>query len=253
MNPEWTTPPSAPVDSFLVHPLAGVIGETWQEYRRHAGRLLPLSAAGVAVAMLSTGLVHLIADGFNPLVTLLLELPAAWLVLRLVDFGLQAVAAGIIYERRSPGRPPPARLRECLGEITTLWLVTGFAVLGGLLLLVIPGICLTVVWSVCVPVAVIERTGPRAALRRSRELTYCYGWSVFGRLAGLALIQSVVSSALRGAFAWLPAGWRLWVENGLIYVLFIPAGAVLATLIYYRLTAVEAAEATAREAAGLAD
>jgi hypothetical protein len=203
--------------------------------------------------MLAVGVVHLMAGRFSPLVMLLFELPAAWLVLKLADFGLQAVTVRIIHERRSPGGPPPARLRECLGEITTLWLVTSFAVLGGLLLLVIPGICLTVMWSVCVPVAVIERAGPRAALSRSWELVRGNGLSVFGRLVVLTLIQSVVSSGLRGAFAWLPSAWRLWVENGLLYVLFIPAGAVLATLMYYRLTAAEAAETAAQAAAGLTD
>ena len=43
------------------------------------------------------------------------------------------------------------------------------------------------------------------------------------------------------AFAWLPASWRLVVEQGVLYTLFIPAGAVLATLIYYRITAARAA------------
>jgi len=218
-----------------------VLGETWQEYRLHAPRLLPFSAAGIGVAILATELVRLVADRFNPLVALLLELPAAWLVVKLADFLLQAMTVRIIHESRSLSGPPPARLRECLGEITTVWLVTSFAVLGGLTLLVIPGICLAVMWSVCVPVIVIERAGPLAALGRSRELIRGHGWGVFGRLVGLALIQSVVSMAVRAAFAWLPASWQLVVEQGVVYNLFIPAGAVLATLIYYRLTAARAA------------
>src|SRR4029077_1546410 len=99
-------------------------------------------------------------------------------------FLLQAVTVRIIHERRSLGGPRPARLRECLGEITTVWLVTSFAVLGGTLLLVIPGICLTVMWSVCVPVIVIERTGPLAALGRSRQLIRGPGWGGFARHPG---------------------------------------------------------------------
>ena len=245
VNPEWTAPhwtatslaDAPPLDN----PLAGVIGETWQEYRRHAPRLLPFSAAGVGVAILATELVRLVAGRFNPLVALLLELPAAWLVVKLADFLLQTMTVRIIHESRSLGGLPPARLRECLGEITTVWLVTSIAVLGGLTLFVIPGICLAVMWSVCVPVIVIERAGPLAALGRSRELIRGHGWGVFGRLVGLALIQSVVSVAVRAAFAWLPAAWRLVVEQGVLYTLFIPAGAVLATLIYYRITAARAA------------
>jgi hypothetical protein len=132
-----------------------------------------------------------------------------------------------------------------------VWLVTSFAVLGGLLLFVIPGICLSVMWSVCVPVIVIERAGPLAALGRSRELIRGYGWGVFGRLVGLTLIQSVVSSVVRAALAWLPASWQLVMQQGVVYTLFIPAGAVLATLMYYRLTAAEGAERAAAAAAGI--
>jgi hypothetical protein len=256
VNPEWTAP-RLPDGSFASpppyggNPLAGVIGETWQEYRRHAARLLPLAAAGTVVAIGASELVRLPLGRLNPLVALLLELPAAWLVLKLVDFLMQTMTVGIIHERRSLGGPAPARLRECLGEVTTVWLVASFAVVGGLLLFVIPGICLSVMWSVCVPVIVIERAGPLAALGRSRELIRGYGWSVFGRLVGLALIQSVVSSVVRAAFAWLPASWQLVVQQGVVYTLFIPAGAVLATLMYYRLTAAEAAERAAAAAAGI--
>jgi hypothetical protein len=39
----------------------------------------------------------------------------------------------------------------------------------------------------------------------------------------------------------LPAAWQLVLANGVLYILFIPAGAVLSTLIYYRLTAARAA------------
>jgi hypothetical protein len=245
VNPEWTAPDGTAASLAdappFDNPLAGVIGETWQEYRRHAIRLLPLAAAGTVAAILATELVRLAAGRFNPLVALLLELPAAWLMIKLADFLLQAVTVRIIYERRSLGGPPPARLRECPGEITTVWLVTSFAVLGGALLLVIPGIWLTVMWSVCVPVIVIERTGPLAALGRSRQLIRGHGWGVFGRLVALSLIQGVASTVLRAVFSSLPPSWQLLLANGVVGCMFIPAFAVLSTLIYYRLTAARAA------------
>jgi len=46
---------------------------------------------------------------------------------------------------------------------------------------------------------------------------------------------------LRAVFSWLPAAWQLVLENGVLYILFIPASAVLSTLIYCRLTAARAA------------
>jgi hypothetical protein len=126
-----------------------VLGETWHEYRRHAARLLPLATAGIVVAGGATELVRLAADRFNPLVALLLELPAVWLVIKLVEFLLGTVATRLIYETRAAG------------------------------------------------------------------------------------------------------GVQLLVENGIMYIVFIPAAVVLSTLIYYRLVASEAAdEAVARAAIG---
>jgi hypothetical protein len=264
VNPQWTAPQWTDLQrpdgslagppSFVEKPLSGVLGETWQEYRRHAARLLPLATAGIVVAGAATELVRLAADRFNPLVALLLELPAAWLVIKLVEFLLGAVAAGLIQETRVSGGAPgfrPARLRECLGEVTTVWLVTSFAVVGAALFFLIPGIYLAIMWSVCVPVIVIERVGPRASLGRSRQLISGHGWSVFGRLLALSLMESVASSVLRGAFFWLPPAWQLLVENGIMYIVFIPAAVVMSTLIYYRLVAAEAAdEAVARAAVG---
>ena len=122
MNPEWTAPPGAAGSLAdappLNNPLAGVIGETWQGYRRHAVRLLPLAVASMGVAALAIELVRLATARFDPLVALLLQLPAVWLLVQLADFLLQAVTVSIIHERRSLDGPAPARLRECLGEVT---------------------------------------------------------------------------------------------------------------------------------------
>jgi hypothetical protein len=52
--------------------------------------------------------------------------------------------------------------------------LSALAIVGGLLLLVVPGIVVVLMLYVVVPVAVIERPGVMAALRRSRELTDGY-------------------------------------------------------------------------------
>jgi len=245
VNPEWTAPGGTAASLAdappLYNPLAGVIGETWQEYRRHAARLLPLAAAGIAVAGLATELVRLVAGRFNPLVALLLELPAAWLVGELVEFLLGAMAVSIIGDRRSLGGPRPARLRECLGEVTGAWLITSFAVLGGLTLFVIPGLYLMVMWVACVPVIVVERAGPLDALGRSWELIRGHGWTVFGCFLLLGVPEAIASRVLRAAFFWLPPEWMHLLATGVVSITFLPAYAVLSALIYYRLTAARAA------------
>lgn len=55
------------------------------------------------------------------------------------------------------------------------WLVT----IVGYVLLIVPGVIFSVMYSVAVPVAVAERLGPFAALGRSARLTEGYRWLVF--------------------------------------------------------------------------
>ena len=54
------------------------------------------------------------------------------------------------------------------------------------------------------PVIVIERAGPLAALGRSRQLIRGHGWTVFGLLVVLSVMENAMSFVLRAAFSWLP-------------------------------------------------
>ncbi len=71
---------------------------------------------------------------------------------------------------------------EHLGPLVVLAIVTAILLGIGFVLLVIPGIYLTVAWSVAVPALVFERIGPIAALRRSRELVSGRWWATFAAL-----------------------------------------------------------------------
>src|ERR1700677_2453664 len=67
--------------------------------------------------------------------------------------------------------------------------VGGFVVIAGLgvIVLLVPGTYLLTVWSVALPVVVLERPGGLRALRRSRELVRGNRW----RVLGLALLFAV--------------------------------------------------------------
>lgn len=54
------------------------------------------------------------------------------------------------------------------------------AVLAGMVLLIIPGIILSMMYSVAVPVTIIENRDPIDSLKRSASLTDGYKWSIFG-------------------------------------------------------------------------
>jgi len=68
--------------------------------------------------------------------------------------------------------------------------VASFLVLLGVVLLIVPGLILYTMWFVGVQACVVERLGPWTSLRRSRELTKGFRWTVFL----LALLLLVVNA-----------------------------------------------------------
>ena len=85
-------------------------------------------------------------------------------------------------------------------------IISGIAMMLGLVLFVVPGVILYLMWSVSAPALVDERLGIMGALGRSRFLTRGYRWRIFGMeavlmvLAWLATaIMALATSATGGA------------------------------------------------------
>jgi hypothetical protein len=94
------------------------------------------------------------------------------------------------------------RVSERLGSLVGLVLLYGAILLGLSVTIVgIPfAIYLFVAWLLSVQVLLVERTGIRSALGRSRELVAGHWWRVVGIAILLAIIQAIIS-----AFFTLPA------------------------------------------------
>lgn len=73
--------------------------------------------------------------------------------------------------------------------------LVGVGVLGGLVLLIVPGIMLMLRWSVAIPALAAEPSGPLPALGRSRDLTRDHRWGILGFLAAVALANVVLALA----------------------------------------------------------
>lgn len=65
-------------------------------------------------------------------------------------------------------------------------------------LVAIPLVILLVMWSVAMPVCVVERLGALRSLRRSRELTKGHRWRMFGLLL-VTLVPCFIGNAILGA------------------------------------------------------
>jgi hypothetical protein len=122
------------------------------------------------------------------------------------------------------------------GAVWTTSLLFGLCVLGGCLLLVIPGIVIAARYWVAVPVTVIESEGARASLERSRDLTENNRWRVFSVMIRLVLLMLVAAfvcgiAALVLARAWTYVhnpGLLLAFEQAVVLVLMIPIQVLVA-------------------------
>ena len=68
----------------------------------------------------------------------------------------------------------------------------------GFLLLVVPGVILSILWSVAAPAVVVEKRGVFESLQRSRDLTRGYRWPVFGLLVIYIVLAWIVGAAVGG-------------------------------------------------------
>jgi uncharacterized membrane protein len=95
----------------------------------------------------------------------------------------------------------PQAFVAALGKAFPLFLLAILLSLGvglGAVFLLVPGIILGVMWSVSVPVMVVEGGGPINALGRSRALTKGSRWPIFGLVIVAVLISYALGLAVYG-------------------------------------------------------
>ncbi|MDG2527827.1 glycerophosphoryl diester phosphodiesterase membrane domain-containing protein [Caulobacter endophyticus] len=98
----------------------------------------------------------------------------------------------------APGEAFSSGLRVLL-PLIGLAIVSALGIWLGFLLLIVPGIIVSIMWSVAAPSLVVEKKGVFASLQRSRDLTRGHRWAIFGLFIVymiLSLILSVVTQAI---------------------------------------------------------
>jgi len=125
-----------------------------------------------------------------------------------------------------------ATLGESFSSVLELFFpligVTGAMTLGiglGIILLVIPGILLSLMWVVAIPALIAERGGVLVSLHRSQELTDGARWKVFAVSLLVAVIRALIGAlfgaviALAGARMYSPfSGTELTIIGGIASV-----------------------------------
>jgi Membrane domain of glycerophosphoryl diester phosphodiesterase len=122
-----------------------------------------------------------------------------------------------------------------LGSVILVSLLVGLVVLGGLILLIIPGLIFGVLLSVSVPVLIVENRRGREALSRSWNLVKGHFWHAVGVIIVAGLIVGVVSGIVGaiGGSAWIVR----WIFSAIAQILTAPFTALVSVLLYLDLRA----------------
>lgn len=214
--------------------VGGVIRRVWRIYVEQAAVLMP--AAAVVFVIEGIGAALLVSTGSA----------AGFVLAEIVSTVAVVIFTGMVVElvldvqdgRRdsSPGQLLRA-IRPVLGQLIPVGLVASIATVVGFAALIVPGLILVTLWSVFVPVIVLERPPGFGSLRRSRELVRGNGWQVFGVLFVLYVLVIIIVSIADGAATSASTGVGI-VVRVVLGVLSAPLGALAAAVLYFDLRAV---------------
>jgi hypothetical protein len=130
-----------------------------------------------------------------------------------------------------------AAVRPRLPALIVAGVLAAIAIGIGLLLLIVPGLFLLTIWSMLVPVIVLEARSAGESFTRSREVVRGNGWSVFSLIFITFLLVLIASAVIRLLFAPLPDFLDAWLGSLIAHSLTIPFAAAALTTAYFRLTA----------------
>ena len=215
-------------------PTSGVIGEAWGIYKTHWRHLLTLSFVTYLIVAVIAALLAAVLTWFGVVVGLILTLVAA--------FWLQAALVKAVEDVRD-GRADMS-LQETfqaakphLGSVIVAGLLAGIAIAIGFVLLIAPGLYLLTIWSVIVPVIVLEGKSAGESFSRSRELVRGYGWGVLGVIVLTVLLLIGVEIVLGLLLSPLADWLQGFLSNIVTGTLTAPVFAIVLTLLYFRLKA----------------
>jgi hypothetical protein len=219
-------------------PLTGVLTEAWDLYRRFAGHFLLISfviylVTAVLVSLLSLG--GVVGAIFGAIISF----AATFVVQASLIKAVQDVRDGRVdLDLAETVRAAGPYILPVIGAS----ILAGIGVAIGFFLLIVPGLILLTYWCLIVPFIVIAGAGVFESFGNSMRTVRGYAWRVFGTYVLVFLILIAFSIVLAFVLILLPLWLRTFVNNLVTGTLIAPFLALVATLIYYRLTASHAGE-----------
>jgi hypothetical protein len=212
-----------------------VFTRIFETYRDQAGLFLPVALAiFIPIAILSA-----LAQG-GVAASLVFGILAAVLTL-IVTFAYQGMVVETVRDIQDGVRDLSVgglfrSVAPVLAPLIGASILAGLGIAVGFVLLIVPGLVLLTWWALIAPSVVLERTGAIGAFRRSRELVRGNGWQVFGVIAGVLLLQIVVSfvvTAIVAVVANTPVGNA--IASLITNTLIAPVTAIAAATMFLEL------------------
>jgi len=210
-------------------------GEVFDLYRVHAAVLLPLAFWLYLAVAIVEGLIGRNLNGL--LIGLALTLVVGTLYQGVVVNLVGGVHAGA---REFSMRGLLDAAVPYLPRLIAAGVLSGIAMAIGFALLLVPGLFLATIWAVLAPAIVIEDRDVFDAFGRSRVLVRGNGWPVLGAIVTAFLIAAVAGLLLNGIAQAAAGGPLLEIVFGAIAAtVTAPIAALVASVLYYRLLAIE--------------
>ena len=157
----------------------------------------------------------------------------------------QGMVVGLVQDLQDGRRDSsvPDLMRSVLPVFWTLigaGFLTAIGIVGGLILLIVPGIYLLTVWAIVAPVVVVERRGVTDSLGRSRQLVRGNGWPVLGAVMVGFLVAAIAGPGLSALATSIVDGEIVdLVFTVLAQTLAAPIAALVAAVLYFRLVEIQ--------------
>src|SRR5262249_55324919 len=137
------------------------------------------------------------------------------------------------------------RAWDRVGPAVLAGVLAAIAIVVGLILIIIPGLYLLTIWSLIIPVIVLEKRSALESFGRSRELVRGHGWTVFGVIVVTFAINVAAAIVLGIAFSGLSTALSRYLSNVIANTLIAPFVSATWTCMFFRLrTLKEPAQAT---------
>ena len=219
-------------------PLTGVLSEAWDLYRRFASHFLLIAFVIYVITAVLVALLSL-AGVFGAILGAILSFAATYVVQASLIKAVQDVRDGRVDLNLSETvQAASPYILPVIGAS----ILAGIGITIGFILLIVPGLILLTFWCLIIPFIVIGGSGVFASFGNSWRTVRGYAWRVFGTYVLVFLILIAFGIVLGLILRLLPDFLRSFVDNVVAGTLIAPFLALVATLIYYRLTAAHGGE-----------